>query len=284
MIETQKANKALQAKQSDPLKILNDLYFLVQSIAGKIYAKEKISEIISIQADDYEKYLLPQPYLGYGMENLIKEKINLKIISKEDEAEIRTVCVNFLKELVKELKNRHRNFTKNLFFSIENTLRETKGPIDILLKEFKKKAEDIEKIQNQWENITKQHWDTNMDTTTFWIQVFNLKNSVQENPFEELSEFVISLLVLPFSNADVERLFSTMGLVKNKIRNRMKTDLLCGILQIREGLKLDNSCCYSFKIPSDFASKIRSSEKYEKLVTNEENEEMETILSSLQGI
>lgn len=97
--ETQKVNKA---KQSDPLKILNDLFFLVQAIAENIYAKEKILEIITQDVHDYDEFLLPQTYLGYGFE----KKINLKLFSKEDEIEIRKTCVNFLKELVEELKNR----------------------------------------------------------------------------------------------------------------------------------------------------------------------------------
>lgn len=171
-------------------------------------------------------------------------------------------------------------FYKKIAYSIENTLKEIKEPITIILEEFKKGYNEIDIIQNQWENITKQHWDSNMDTTTFWIQVYNFKNSVEETPFKELAEFVLSLLVLPFSNADVERVFSTMGLVKTKIRNRMKTDLLCSILQIREGLKLETTCYYSFKIPDSVAYKIGSSEKYETLVTDKE---MENILFSLQS-
>lgn len=39
------------------------------------------------------------------------------------------------------------------------------------------------------------------------------------NQFIELAEFAISLLSLPHSNADIERVFSQMNLVKTKLRN-----------------------------------------------------------------
>lgn len=53
------------------------------------------------------------------------------------------------------------------------------------------------------------------------------RDAAGENPFKKLSDFVLKLLSLPFSNADVERVFSTMNFVKNKTRNRMKLHHCC---------------------------------------------------------
>lgn len=83
-------------------------------------------------------------------------------------------------------------------FSIENTLKQIKTPISHILEEINFIPGDMEKIQNQWSYISEHLWDTNMNTTDFWIQVHNFRNSINENPFKELSDFVLSLLVLPF--------------------------------------------------------------------------------------
>lgn len=159
---------------------------------------------------------------------------------------------HFLKELVIELKNR---LPKNIItlkkiskFSIQNALNQIKEPITTILEEFKISSSQTENIQNQWSYITEQHWDTTLDTVSFWIEVQSFKNSIGENPFKELTTFVLSLLVLPFSNAEVERLFSLMGLVKNKLRSRIKSELLCAVIGIREVLRVQNKCCYTCNI------------------------------------
>ena len=40
---------------------------------------------------------------------------------------------------------------------------------------------------------------------------------MNENPFKELSDFDMKFLVLSFSNAEVERVFRGMNLLKSKI-------------------------------------------------------------------
>jgi hypothetical protein len=54
-----------------------------------------------------------------------------------------------------------------------------------------------------------------------------------DNPLDDLQQTAISVLVLPFSNAELERLFSQMNLIKSKIHNKMQTAMLNAILQIR---------------------------------------------------
>lgn len=274
--ETQSTNKALQAQTNDALKILDDLFFLVKAIAGKIYIKEKLMDIVLGEEIDFDDFFLPNPYLGYEFETLLKSKIKQNAISSEEEKKIRKVCLNFLKELVSELKSRlPKNITilkKISTFSIDNTLKQIQDPIIEILDEMNFCAGEIEIIQNQWSYITEQVWDTKMNTTEFWIQVHNFKNSINENPFNNLSSFVLALSVLPFSNAEVERLFSLLGLVKSKLRTRMKTELLCSVIRIREGVKLDNDCCHTLNISDDIVKKIGSSEKYQDEMVYEEDE------------
>ncbi|CAL4082586.1 unnamed protein product, partial [Meganyctiphanes norvegica] len=82
------------------------------------------------------------------------------------------------------------------------------------------------------------------------------------NPFKELADFSISLLILPHSNAEVERVFSQMNLVKNKLRNRMQAEMANAILAIRAGLKRHGKSCFNYEIPEDISAKIGTALTY----------------------
>lgn len=189
-------------------------------------------------------------------------------INDEQEKSVRNTCVNFTKALCTQLRKRIPKYMEILkqisIFSVTNTLQTNKDSVIELLAKFDLSCSEIDIIQCQWNAIANKKWKNDTNTTNFWIEVSNYKNSVDENPFKELSAFVISLLVLPFSNADVERLFSTMGIIKTKLRNKMRTKLLCSILFIREGLKADNICCTAYEIDSEILQMLHSSEKYKQ--------------------
>lgn len=85
------------------------------------------------------------------------------------------------------------------------------------------------------------------------------KDALNENPFKELSLFVMKFLVLPFSNAEVERVFSGMNLLKTKIRNRLSLNTINSLLYIRCGLKRLNKCCQNFELTKDLINNYKKS-------------------------
>lgn len=92
----------------------------------------------------------------------------------------------------------------------------------------------------------------------------NFKNSIGENPFIDLSRFVLRILSLPYSNDEVERTFSLMNLFKSKIRNRLSLNSTFALLHIKYGLKFKNACSSNFKLPSNVCNKINSNETYKR--------------------
>jgi len=90
----------------------------------------------------------------------------------------------------------------------------------------------------------------------FWKEVCEYRDASETNPFEELCTLTMRLLVLPWSNADVERLFSQMNLVKTKLRNRMGSKLLDSILTIKNGLRRQNVCCENYSLPMNVLKQI----------------------------
>ncbi|CAN7945843.1 unnamed protein product, partial [Ixodes hexagonus] len=88
--------------------------------------------------------------------------------------------------------------------SVENTLCVMKEPLIPLLEAMAVPPETIEKIQNQWSKITLLNWEQISSTQSFWCEVHSYKDACGENPFAELAGFAMSMLVLPYSNAEVE--------------------------------------------------------------------------------
>jgi hypothetical protein len=66
--------------------------------------------------------------------------------------------------------------------------------------------------------------------------------------FPHLTKIVAILISLPCSNATVERLFSIMGVIKNKLRNLMAIPMVEAVLATRLGLKRRGETCANMTI------------------------------------
>ena len=70
-------------------------------------------------------------------------------------------------------------------------------------------------------------------------------SETDENPFAEIAETAMKILCSPLSNAEVERQFSQMNLIKTKSHNTV-----VALMQIRAYLKLHDVACFKFE-PSE---------------------------------
>lgn len=114
----------------------------------------------------------------------------------------------------------------------------------------------LNKIEICLRNICIHKWKEIEKTDEFWLEVHSFRDSLGENPFIELSSFVLRLLSLPYSNAEVERTFSLMNIVKTKIRNRLSLNSVNALLHIKYGLRIENTCCSTFNLPSEVCKKL----------------------------
>ena len=98
----------------------------------------------------------------------------------------------------------------------------------------------------------------------FWSEVWQFRDAAWAglNPFQELSQVAVSVLSLPHSNAEIERVFSQMSVVKNKLRNRMSLQTLNSILYVRYGLRLSGEACYEHKLPDSVLQHFGTSAAY----------------------
>ncbi|CAH2095704.1 unnamed protein product [Euphydryas editha] len=131
------------------------------------------------------------------------------------------------------------------------------------------KPEDIDKVLAQYTNIGKHDWENEDNNITFWCEVLKYKDAAGNNSYQELGNLAKTILYLPDSNADVERVFSSMNIIQTKTRNKMGLKTMTSILHIRWGLKrLKESCCLH-KVPIEIINKTGSNCKYSfKLTRN----------------
>lgn len=79
--------------------------------------------------------------------------------------------------------------------------------------------------------------DSTLPVEKYWQKVFFMKNIAGAPLFGELKKVIRLLLVLPFSNACVERVFSVLNNMKTAHRNRLKTETITSLMTTKEGIQ-----------------------------------------------
>lgn len=88
----------------------------------------------------------------------------------------------------------------------------------------------------------------------------------------ELTDFALSVLSLPHSNADCERVFSTVNCIKTKQRNRLNTDTINGALHTKQYIKGGRECgnnCVNFQPSDEMFNRMSKNVLYEKIEENQ---------------
>lgn len=221
---------------------------------------------VDILTTKIEDYLDPHQYLGYEFENKVRASLENKSLDKEKEKQLRDRCIQFVVKLIAELRQRLPDnidiLQKTDLLSVSKALTPLKESLTPLLEKMHTPAKNISLIENQWNIINLIPWEHTQSTVTFWSEVYNYKDATNLNPFKELADFALSVLTLPHSNAEIERVFSQMHLIKNKLRNRMKSDMANAILSIRAGLKRAGKNCYNYELPKEVTDAIGTSAVY----------------------
>lgn len=265
LTEVQKTNKLFESKSIDKVKLLDDLVMLFKSIGKKLVLPTCKADLFTCTIEDY---LDSKPYLGYLFETKINDLRTKHLLSQSEENMLRNRCRNFLLSLFKQLKQRlPENLTilKNVsLFSVTNILQPVKDITKYceVIKYLGASDKVLTEAEYQLGKINLVDWKNKTDTEAFWSEVKDFKDASGENPFSELFECAISAITLPHSNADIERVFSTMNYVKSKLRNKMKMNLLHSLLTIKFGLIRLGKCCATYQLPETVLKQIGTAEVY----------------------
>ena len=93
----------------------------------------------------------------------------------------------------------------------------------------------LSEIEQKFRLLKSMSW-ASTETDDFWIKVHTYKDVTGNYPFRVLSSGVIKMLVLPASNAEIERVYSQVTEVKTKKRANLQTELLEAVIYCKFGL------------------------------------------------
>ncbi|XP_032688743.1 uncharacterized protein LOC116852447 [Odontomachus brunneus] len=141
-------------------------------------------------------------------------------------------------------------------------------------------------IDNQWRCLSflvsllpKDVGKPDICTDKFWNQILDYNNAVGKSEFHKLATFALDILSLPHSNADCERIFSQINMMKTKYRNKLKIETVNGLLLAAEYVKQSGEeNCITFQPTNEMLQKMTSIVLYPRKKKQEEaiNEDSET--------
>ena len=121
---------------------------------------------------------------------------------------------------------------------------------------------ELEKLDHEWRELQfldpddlPNFSERRKDIVSFWGSLSQMIDTSGESRFPTVSKLTKSLLSLPHSNADVERVFSQVVLIKTKTRNSLKSHTLDAVLMTKQSL----SSCIQFKPDKSMYKRMNSS-------------------------
>ncbi|XP_063635156.1 uncharacterized protein LOC134805887 [Cydia splendana] len=253
------------------LELLNDFNKLFQSEKPLLHSvKPEIEKLIKTMASNFLQFhyvkttpaltldysnprnFLPieKMYLGVLATTSIKELENdnpsQEIIT--DIGNLKNNCLAFYIEVIHQIKQRF-DFTDPVFNIVsildprEAQSFRVKDLTDVLNRyPVLKDVINEQELHTEWRRhalLDHRELDLlpNLDAEDYWKAVFKIENVGGEPMYPNLKKALSLLLVLPFSNACVERVFSQLKLIKTDIRNRLNTDTIAALMATKQHIK-----------------------------------------------
>lgn len=179
---------------------------------------------------------------------------------KAGKAEFITNCLNFFVECSFQIykrfpfKSAHMQLLKSLSFIDPKNIKNITSII-IAAANFPKLNINMNDIDREWRKLRNSNLNFDMNIMEFWKTIRDQKDGNNLEVYPLINKLVVYILILPHSSACVERLFSTINLNKTKIRNRLSTETLTGILHSKNILNNQNKTCYEFNILPEMIKK-----------------------------
>lgn len=255
-------NKLFQSDSVEPLKLLNDLNDLFFSTLQKIVVPQQLERVAERDLCEFpfKNFLMPVECVQFGYYfNELSSKCNAPILT-----DIKQRCRDFYIKLAEEFQKRVPNnvaiLQKISLFTPENASRQFKADITDIASFFSKVCEDVEETNNRWMVLHRLEIKEN-SSNDYWSQVMEKTDAAGIGKFRNIAKLAVSLLSLPFSNASVERAFSIVNILKDKLRNRLNIETVDALMRIRFLIK--PSTCANFEPSKKMIEKFTSENVYQ---------------------
>ncbi|XP_077279781.1 uncharacterized protein LOC143907119, partial [Temnothorax americanus] len=268
-------NKTFQAENANSLKLLDDLHSLLYYYMNILIPPSRLQlEKKNLASFNFKDYVMRIEAIdfGYSFEQAASglPHHELKVIKER--------CRDFLICLCEQLQNRIPDNIKLLekisLLSPQLATSQIKPKIIELVVAFKNICKNIDMTIDEWNILHTKQWSKLSTPEEFWVEVFQYQNSAGQQQFGNITKFALAMLCLPFSNAVVERAFSIMNVIKNKLRNRMAVKTANAIMRIRFNMPQG---CKNFQPTINMLKKFNSENMYEN--TEIEQDEIFDIFS-----
>lgn len=259
-------NKLFELANADVVRLGSDLLDFFFSLLQRVVIPSRLEKVSrkDLFSYDFQNNLMPAScsYLGYAF---VSNAERLKI-PKKDLDEVKQRCLIFLVEATKQVQMR---LPENVSIFRDMTCI---SPEEIL------KVQDLTTLASRFPNITNNVDDLNKevrllkvadlpddlksDAVKFWCHVGSYKDSTGQLRFGNISQLALSLYSLPYSNADVERIFSKMNYFKSKVRNRMSSPTIDALIRVESALRSRKEECHNFTVSREMKSKFNTATIY----------------------
>ncbi|KAL0859016.1 hypothetical protein ABMA27_010870 [Loxostege sticticalis] len=274
------ANKVFQASNADPLKLLEEINNLLLTYLTILIPPAQLDKADknSLSNYDFEQYLMDATYMNFGY--AFNEKSDG--IRDYELKDVKQRCKEFIIEICKQIQKRLPNNMKNLenckLLSPKNATSQLKPDITNIAKSFKTICSDVDSVIQEWNALHRTDWKSTEQTEEFWVEVYNFKNAVGDRTYGHVSKLALGILSLPFSNAVVERAFSQVAVIKDKLRNRLAIQTAESILRIRYSLA---EGCLNFQPSPKMISRFSSEKMYG---TAGEDSETDSVMEAISEL
>lgn len=163
-------------------------------------------------------------------------------------------CQQFLVELCSQLKKRlplnHPLVRQLSFLNPQLAISGTIASIADVAAEFPQviPIENLQSLDQEWRQMSFDEEISELadqcaalPTEEFWANV------ALNEKYQVVGRFAKAMLCLPISNADSERVFSQLNLIKTKQRNRFSTEGVASLIFVKEGIKGMSGSCENFQ-------------------------------------
>lgn len=215
-------------------------------IKKTVIDKVDLSKIIPNNLDYYLK--LEDIYMGANVELFL----NNHSIPQEELNKIKINILNFYVELCEQVRKRFDFNDKCLIFLTNFQPKQAlSGNVSTITEAailFKNLVTDIESLNTEWRHLQDVQYLKNFENASFdqfWLEVFQMKNELNEEMFPNLNKLIKGLMCLPHSSAAVERIFSQLNLIKSKSRNRLEVQTCNSIILSKQLMEDEN--CYTWE-------------------------------------
>ena len=192
--------------------------------------------------------------------------------------DVKQRCFKFLERALKELEGRiPTNFEifKNISSLRPEKMLNPGQRIEFQNLPFQEFMTDKLTIEQQYRAIQFINWKEDelftstglpvpTDPVTFFGILRDHLGADGEPDFRELSDYILDCHCLPMSNCYVERMFSMMGFIKSKWKNRTSLEMLDALLMIKCKFASSSTCCKSMTVSREMM-KLHNSTMYDFL-------------------